>query len=166
MGAKPEIERKYLIERPSDEFLASLPHTEILQTYLICETEGTTERVRKRGLDGKFAYTHTKKARISLMSAMEDEAEISEEEYARLLLRANGRLTPISKTRYLLTEGGFTFEIDVYPFWNRQAVMEIELPNENTAFPLPGKIRILREVTGNRAYSNAALSREIPPEDE
>lgn len=165
MSVNTEIERKYLIVRPTDEYLASLPRTEITQTYLKNEQEGVTERVRKRGLDGKFVYTHTIKKRLDFMSSMEDESEISEEEYLSLLKRADTELNTISKTRALIEKGAFTFEIDVYPFWTRQAVMEVELPSEETGFTLPETVTVLREVTGVRAYSNARMARQIPPED-
>lgn len=165
MSVNTEIERKYLIIRPADEYLSSLPRTEITQTYLKNEKEGVTERVRKRGLDGSYVYTHTIKKRIDFMSSMEDEREIPEEKYLALLTRADTELNTIFKTRALIQKGGFTFEIDVYPFWHRQAVMEVELPSEETEFTLPETVTVLREVTGVRAYSNARMARQIPPED-
>ncbi len=165
MSVNTEIERKYLIIRPTDEYLSSLPRTEITQTYLKNASEGVTERVRKRGLDGNFVYTHTIKKRIDFMSSMENEREISEEEYVSLLLRRDTELTPIHKVRALIEKDGFTFEIDVYPFWKKQAVMEVELPSEETEFILPETVTVLREVTGERAYSNARMARQIPIED-
>ena len=165
MSVNTEIERKYLIARPAEDYLASLSRTEIAQTYLKNEMEGVTERVRKRGLDGEFVYTHTTKKRIGFMSSMEDETEISEEEYISLLKRADPDLNTIFKTRALIKEGAFTFEIDVYPFWTKQAVMEVELPSEETEFSFPETVTVLREVTGERAYSNARMARQIPPED-
>ncbi len=165
MSVNTEIERKYLIVRPTDEYLSSLPRTEITQTYLINDQEGVTERVRKRGLDGHFVYTHTIKKRIDFMSSMEDEREIPEEEYLSLLKRADTQLNTIRKIRALIKKGAFTFEIDVYPFWTKQAVMEVELPSEETEFVLPEAVTVLREVTGARAYSNARMARQIPAED-
>ena len=165
MSVNTEIERKYLIVRPAEEYLLTLSRTEITQTYLKNESEGVTERVRKRGLDGKFVYTHTIKKRIDYMSSMEDESEISEEEYLLLLKRADTQMNTIFKTRALIKEGGFTFEIDVYPFWSKQAVMEVELPSEDAEFVLPETVTVLREVTGERAYSNARMARQIPAED-
>ncbi len=165
MSVNTEIERKYLIVRPTDEYLSSLPRTEITQTYLINDQEGVTERVRKRGLDGHFVYTHTIKKRIDFMSSMEDEREIPEEEYLSLLKRADTQLNTIRKIRALIKKGAFTFEIDVYPFWTKQAVMEVELPSEETEFVLPETVTVLREVTGVRAYSNARMARQIPAED-
>lgn len=165
MSVNTETERKYLIVLPETSFLARLDRTEILQTYLIPEKEGMTDRVRKRGNAEKHTYTHTKKVRLSPLSSMEDEEEITKEEYETLLLRANPALTPIEKTRYLLKKDTLTFEIDVYPFWKKQAVMEVELLSETAEFSFPDEITFIREVTGNYDYSNASLSRKIPPED-
>ena len=165
MSVNTEIERKFLIARPPDEFLLSLPHTEITQTYLKNDKEGVTERVRKRGLHGQFTYTHTTKTRIDNMSSYEDEEEISGVEYESLLARADSERNVIYKTRCLIEKGGFTFEIDVYPFWTKQAVMEVELPSKDTPFDFPESITLLREVTDDRAYSNARMARKIPAED-
>ena len=166
MSIGNETERKYIIARPEESFLAALPHTSILQTYLIPEKEGTTDRVRKRGTSGAFVYTHTKKQRISPMTSIEDETEIPEEEYNLLLKRANPELSPIEKTRYLIEKNAFTFEIDVYSIWKKQAIMEVELPDESTAFSFPDGIRVLREVTGNHDYSNASFAKSFPEEDQ
>ena len=43
----------------------------------------------------------------------------------------------IHKVRYCLPEGGLVFEIDVYPFWRRLAVMEVELQREEQSFTVP-----------------------------
>ncbi|MBR3928291.1 MAG: hypothetical protein IKJ65_04730 [Clostridia bacterium] len=165
MSVNTEIERKFLIKLPSSSFLLSLPHTEIVQTYLKNDQKGVTERVRKRGLDGQYVYTHTKKTRIDPMSSIEDESEITQEEYLRLLSRADLDKTPVHKMRCLIKKGDFTFEIDVYPFWKKQAVMEVELPNEQAEFVFPDDICVLREVTGDHAYSNARIAKCIPQED-
>ena len=70
-----EIERRYLIRRPDEAALAAHPgcaYTDISQTYLRA-VEGTTERVRRRGRDGQWRYSHTIKRRVSLMSHIENE---------------------------------------------------------------------------------------------
>ena len=158
-----ETERKFIIGMPDTFFLTSLPSSDIVQTYLVSE-KGVTERVRMRTENGISYYTHTKKVRISKMTSREDEREIGKDEYASLLLRADGTRSPIRKTRYLLSENGFLFEIDIYPFWKKQAVMEVETESEDTNVTLPGAIAVLREVTGDHAYSNASLALHIPEE--
>ena len=95
-----EIERKYLIRRPAAAWLAAEAEgTEITQTYLL-SAPGVTERVRRRGRDGVFTYTHTTKTKLSDLRRIEDEEEISEAEYRRLLERADPARTIIDKTRW------------------------------------------------------------------
>ena len=121
--------------------------------------------MRRRVYADRTVYTHTVKKRISPRSALEQEREISPDEYARLLTRADSARRPIIKTRYAVPYAGHTAEIDVYPFWNRQAVLEIELQSENDGAPLPDFVTVIREVTGDHSYSNNSLSLKVPEED-
>lgn len=164
-----EIERRFLIARPEENYLDALEdcaYTDIEQTYLLAPEPNVTERVRKRGVSPNYVYTHTRKIRLSSATHEEDEREITKDEYETLKKRADPERNVIFKRRYVLSRSGHAFEIDLYPFWKKQAVMEVELHSEAESVTLPGEIRVLREITGNRAYSNAALSKKIPAEDE
>ena len=76
-----EIERKYLIRRPSETLLRSLPQadpTEITQTYLQADGSGMMRRVRKRGSDAKgWQYTYTRKQNAGFGKRIELEDEIT-----------------------------------------------------------------------------------------
>ena len=61
----------------------------------------------------------------------------------------------IRKTRYCLSENGQYFEIDLYPFWKDQAIVEIEL----LQIQLPGFLHVIKEVTDDDSYKNASLAR-------
>ena len=160
-----EIERKYLIRMPDPGWLAAEAEgTEITQTYLLGDP-GTTERVRRRGRDGRYVYTHTVKRRLSDLRRIEDEEEISPEEYERLLRRADPERNVIEKTRWCFTYRGQFFELDVFPFWEDRAYLEIELRDEDQAVELPPDLRVIREVTEDPRYTNAALSLSIPFEE-
>ena len=158
-----EIERKYMISMPDRAFLEALGYTEIVQTYLLGEV-GSTERVRKRGRDGEYVYTHTIKYKINNMSRREDEREISESEYKELLKRADSERRTIEKRRYCYEYSGALWEIDVFPFWHDKAFMEIELASETQAIDFPPGISIIRELTDDKRYTNAALAKQIPLE--
>ena len=167
MPKKPETERKFLIRKPSLSYLLSLhgaAATLIVQTYLL-SAPGVTARVRRREGSGGVSYTATEKRRLSAMTAMEDERELSESEYRALLLRADPTLRPVEKTRVTLPHGDLLLEIDLYPFWERTAVLEVELPSEDTSFAFPPYLTLLREVTGELAYKNVSLAARIPPEE-
>ena len=163
-----EIERKYLIEYPDIDWLERSPNCqriEIIQTYL---TAGLDEerRVRQRGIDGHYTYYLTEKRRITSLKRVEIERRLSSDEYLRLLMEADSAKHPIRKTRYCLTEGSRYFEIDVYPFWNKQAITEVELSDENEQIVFPAQLRVIRDVTDDVQYKNASLAAAFPPEEE
>ncbi|MBQ7035773.1 MAG: CYTH domain-containing protein [Clostridia bacterium] len=159
-----EIERKFLISRPDLLNLANLCKIKkISQTYLV-SAEGSL-RVRRTEEKGKVTYVETSKRSISAMKRLELEQQLTEEEYNRRLESRDPRRRTIQKTRYCLPYAGHTYEIDIYPFWKKQAVMEVELSEEEEAFTPPPFIRILKEVTGDPRYSNHSLAREIPEEE-
>ena len=54
------------------------------------------------------------------------------------------------------------FEIDVYPFWNDRAIMEIELDYEGQEIVFPPEIQIIAEVTADKRYTNSSLAKQVP----
>lgn len=166
MSEPLEIERKYLIAYPDTQQLRPLCSAvyDMEQTYLQ-SVPGVTARVRyRRGEQEEFFYTE--KERRSDRTCVERERQINRTEYERLLLQRAEDARTIQKTRYCLPYDGFLFEIDIYPFWQKIAVMEVELTSEEQAFALPPQITVLREVTDDRRMKNAALARHIPDEAE
>lgn len=156
-----EIERKYLIEYPDIKWLESLPNCrkiDIIQTYLLTK-EGDELRVRQRGENGSYIYFKTLKRTVSGASRIEIEERLSQDEYLRLLMEADPDRRPIRKTRYCLTYQNQYFEIDIYPFWNDQAIVEIELHDEDEKIDFPKELKIIREVTEDNSYKNASLAK-------
>lgn len=163
-----ETERKFLIRMPDREMLLSLPGAfcdEIVQTYLLAPA-GETARVRRRKKqDGKVIFTETRKRRLSVLTCEERERQITEEEYRALLSGADPCRRPVEKCRFVIPYEGQTLEIDIYPFWQRTAVLEIELPSEGAACRIPGWLSVIREVSADPAYKNHALAISVPPEE-
>jgi len=162
-----EIERKFIIESPSAEELSKLiGHTEsrILQIYLDSEA-GETRRIRKREYPDRTVFFETRKIRIDGMSATEIEREISADEFLRLEGHIKSGTAPVKKIRHTFPYSGHTFEIDVYPEWKRSCIMEVELRKRDEKVDFPPFIKIIREVTGDKTYSNAQMSRKFPCED-
>ena len=156
-----EIERKFLIEYPDITALEKMPNcqrVEIIQTYLKSR-EGEETRVRQRGIDGNYIYFQTTKKKVTNMKRVEVERRLSKDEYLRLLMDADPACRPIRKTRYCLTYDNQYFEIDVYPFWEHQAIVEIELNDENCEIRFPKEIKVIKEVTEDEAYKNASLAK-------
>ncbi len=156
-----EIERKFLIAYPDIKWLRSLPNCqriEIIQTYLKSDHDEEV-RVRQRGFDGHYIYFQTTKRRVSSIKRVEIERRLTESEYLRLLMNADTTKRQIRKDRYCLTYENQYFEIDVYPFWNDQAIAEIELSDENAEIRFPKQIRVIREVTDDENFKNASLAK-------
>lgn len=156
-----EIERKYLIEYPDIKELEVLPNckkVEIIQTYLK-SPEGDEIRIRQRGSKGDYIYFETRKRTISGLKRVEVERRLTKDEYLERLMDADPTRKPIRKDRYCLADGNQYFEIDVYPFWTDQAIMEIELSNPNEEIRFPNIIKVLREVTEDEQYKNASLAK-------
>ena len=169
MNAPLEIERKYLIERPKTELLAGQAgarYRDIVQTYLQSE-EGSARRVRKSVYDdGRVLFVETVKRRKSDLTAEEYERTLDRKEYEELLLLRDPARAPIEKRRYIIPYGAHVLEIDLYPFWERTAVLEIELASEDEAAEIPPYLTVLREVSAEKALKNRALARHVPDENE
>ncbi|MBO7217543.1 MAG: hypothetical protein J6V50_02460, partial [Clostridia bacterium] len=116
-------------------------------------------RIRQRGENGNYIFFETKKCAVSGMKRSEIERRISESEYLCALMEADTSLRQIRKTRYCLTYENQYFEIDIYPFWDDKAIMEIELRDENTEIIFPPELKIIKEVTDDEAYKNAVLAK-------
>lgn len=161
-----EIERKFVIAMPDTDAIRRLDGysvSNIEQTYL-ASAPTVTHRVRSRRYGDIVVYTETKKTRIDKMSALEDEREISEDEYRVLLKSVMPGTVTLTKTRHTFPWQGRTVEIDVYPEWVKSCILEVELDSREAELTLPDFISVIREVTGDKSYSNAAMSREFPKE--
>lgn len=162
-----EIERKFLIRRPTEEELFCLKRyyeTEsfkIKQTYLTPGENGSERRIRQRTAQlGTTQYFFTEKVKISELDRMETEYEISNFAAIRLLLQqADPARTPIEKTRYVFYYEGEKFEMDIYPFSNNYAILEIELSDGITKFSWPPLLNRITEVTEDPQFKNSALAK-------
>ena len=115
---------------------------------------------RKTGIPSGFTVK-----RGEGIKRQEEEREISQEEYQTLLTQADPTKRVLHKTRYCLPYRGKLLEVDLYPFWQDQAVLEVELEQEDDLISIPPELTVLREVTGDAAYKNAVLAKtdkEVP----
>ena len=160
MGTQYEIERKYIVRMPDVPLPGTESVTDITQVYLLTD-DGSSERVRTRG--GK--YTHNRKVPVTEIRNVETEEEISREEYEALLERRDPACAVIEKVRHVFEYEGQNFELDVFPFWKKQAMMEIELKNEDVPVNMPPFITVIREVTEDRRYKNHYMAKYIPAEE-
>ncbi len=156
-----EIERKFLIVRPREEELERLEGCicyAIVQTYLRSQP-GIDERVRMRSTGNRVEYFHTCKQHLSPMVRTEEETVIDEMAYTAYLDRADPAYSPLEKTRFCIPYAGQMLEIDVYPSMHSEAILEIELPTEDTPVSLPPFLEVIKEVTGDKQYSNRRMAK-------
>lgn len=143
-----EIERRWLVKLP--DCLDKYESHYIEQAYL---EPANDFQGRIRRWDDKFIYTE--KARTgSSMSRIENEREITAEEYAELQKRTI--LNVVRKRRHIIPAGALKFELDVFEnaVESGYGIMEAELPEENTDVDMPDFVEIIREVTEDSYYTN------------
>jgi len=148
-----ETERKFLVTGDGWRTEADRG-TALLQAYL---TKDGKAEVRVRILEGKGARLTIKSAGPALSRA-EFEYEIPTGDAEALLSLCYGGV--IEKRRFRVPAGpGLTWEIDIYGGRHRGLIVaEIELPESGNLPEIPEWIG--RELTGDPAYTNAALSLE------
>lgn len=159
-----EIERKFLIKKPSQEeidTLGCISKTNIIQTYLYSKDKKVERRVRQRGTrqDG-FNFYYTEKTDISIGERLEKEEKISPDEYISLLSEADTNLHQISKVRYCFIYDKKYYEMDLYSFSDEYAIVEIELSDINEEINLP-PLTFVKEVTGDDAFMNHSLAKTL-----
>lgn len=155
------FERKYLIQRPSESLLCSLPgckSSEIVQTYLSTD-DGHERRLRQREEDGAYLYYATDRVVLSNQKRIEIEKRLTESEYVHLLMKADPDLRPIRKTRYSLMMDNIGYIVDIYPSWPDKAILEAHLTHEDDSFTMPSFVKVIKEVTGDPAYTNFHLAK-------
>lgn len=153
-----EIERKFLVEYPDIGVLENLKNctcVDISQCYT--SDENGNFRVRKRGRDGEYIYIRTEKHKISETVRAETERRISESDYKQAV-KGNKVL---SKRRYLILYKDKYFELDIFPFWQDRALLEIELKTENEKFEIPEFLKVIKEVTVNPFYKNSCIAEKF-----
>lgn len=160
-----EIEKKILIKKPAIPWLAGFARfsrQEIIQTYLCDDGSGIERRIRMRGTEGDYTFFYTEKKPVSPGVRIEVERKITEKEYLNYLFETDCQKRQIKKTRYCFIYSNLYYELDVYPFWDDKAILEIELSSEASNFEIPEFITPIKDVTDDPAYSNYQLASQIP----
>lgn len=160
-----EIERKFLVRMPQLDKLNVRRELDIVQTYLNNGEDGSQRRVRKITENNNVSYTYTEKIFVTPVTREENEKNISCREYESLIENdMRPESTEIRKKRCVIEWKGQNFELDIYPFSSEFATLELELGSPEQEIYFPEDVEIIREVTGEKAYSNVnlALSGKFP----
>lgn len=158
-----EIERKFLLKsipdgKPSETI-------KIKQWYL--KVDGIWERARsmESNISG-IKWVHTIKTRISDSSNIEEERDLSKDEFDDFVKRCKGskqNAKYITKQRRIYPDGNLKWEVDVFSQKCHIIVAEVEIPTEDYELLIPDFIqkKNLLEVTGMKQFSNRSLSNRI-----
>lgn len=152
-----EIERKFLIEYPNFELVKYNSKVDISQSYLVRKDIEVERRIRSWCENGITKYYYTEKKFLTGFTRQEVERKISKSEYDNFNLEVDNSIVTVEKSRYTIDFDGLTFEVDIYPFSNELAIMEVELERENQEYTIPNGISVLKEVTGIKEYGNIPL---------
>lgn len=152
---------KYLIKMPDLQKLREVynPETfEMVQIYLTATNPRVERIVRQQSSGGHSLYFYTEKRFKSEAQRWETEKPISEKHYTKYLMEYDTRLRPVIKTRYCLAYKDQHFDIDIYPFSNEKALVEIKVPSPETKVELPPELTLIMDVTDNKNYKNRSLA--------
>ena len=158
-GESLEIERRFLVKRPDDETIKSIPLHRVIdieQCYIkVRDGQNGTARIRRRGEGGHYIYIYTEKSCITEITRNEQERRITKSEYDEYKESA---FAVLEKKRVCICDGGKYFELDIYPYSDKYALCEIELLTETERFSLPSELKVIREVTGEERFSNKSIA--------
>jgi len=164
-----EIERKFLVETVDPrQFPVPVQEIDIEQAYLKTHDDNEEERIRKRGQNGTYVYYRTTKRMLRPGVRPETERHISAAEYRGLLQCRDPSFNLVVKKRYCFVWKEQYFEFDIFNphcavnLPPTQALLEIELTEENDEVEIPHFIDVIREATGEEAFSNRELARIMP----
>lgn len=145
-----EIERKFLVKSLPDELEGFVCH-DIIQCYI-----STDPTIRIRRCDNSYILTVKGSG---LIKRTEYELPLTSEQFTRLRKKAEGGT--ISKKRYIIPlDGSLRAELDIYTgdlsgFMN----VEVEFGSEREALVFTPPDWFGQEITQDKRYSNASLSK-------
>ncbi len=156
-----ETERKFIVSpnfSPAD--LLGHQVVDIEQFYLMPNAEGEELRFRKRGQHGDFVYFKTHKrpgGNPASRIETEDFITAGEYEFGKQFKLPGSRF--VRKKRLCFVWWNQYFELDMFEEPQLpHAFLELELADPAQPMTLPPFLKVVREVTGEKAWSNYALA--------
>ena len=155
-----EIERKFLVKKVV-ELPVSYTSSEIEQHYVYLE-DGSKYRLRRRGINGNYIYTHTVKKNIKPGHRVEIEKQLSARDYLRSLQNPSAdKINTIRKIRTCFLWKNKYFELDTFAKPKGLTLLEIELDDLDEHFELPPFLEIEKEVTADNDFSNSSIAKGL-----
>lgn len=156
-----EKEDKFLIEALDT---AAIPvkwnESQITQDYLVSPTAGEERRVRARSDGDSTSYYYTVKRAVSPGVRVEEEKMITRREYEALRTLRNPEKCTIKKRRVCFFWKEQFFEVDLFEEPQPGLMlMEAERTDRTPDLELPPFVKVIRNVTDEKQYSNAEIAR-------
>ncbi len=155
---KTYIEKKYLIKMPDINQLLKNKHcrrVHVKQHYIIDDTRKEKEKIVLRRENKKNLYY-----KVNKKDNVKYKISLSADDYINRLENEDTKFYHIYKDRYYYIYDSRCIKIDVFPFWNDKAILEVDLLNERETIKLPKFIEVIEEVTDNEKYKNYYLAEE------
>lgn len=166
-----EIERKLLVRLVGDPAAEAGARTLELEQAYLRDTGSGTRRIRRTIEHGVARFHLNAKRELASGVREEYEEEIDAPRYAALAAERDPERHAITKTRYAVPLDGLVWEIDVFAAALAGLVLaEVEhatVEELHQKLTPPACLVIVRDVTDDRRYTNAALARlDTTPDDE
>eukprot|EP00051_Salpingoeca_urceolata_P001026 m.38075 g.38075 ORF g.38075 m.38075 type:complete len:414 (-) comp11150_c0_seq2:1727-2968(-) len=160
--------RKFLVRNMPETFPVRVQDFEVQHNYIATADESQA-RIRKRGQDGSFTYTHTVRRVIEDGKTYEQRLQLTAREYQAMLLHSSKEHGTVFKTRRCFTWEHQYHQLDVYqapyPSARCDGLMLLELYSTNTGdMVLPDFLDIDREVTDMPEFSMFNLAKLHGPD--
>lgn len=163
-----EEERRFLIQTPDfarfkDAGVDVIVPARLEQMYLKSTEAGVEERIRKRSQYGGHMYDRTRKVeKGGTRKRVETKRKITEVEYAHLAAsEADEQFEIIRKTRHCFVWNYEYFELDIFEYPHTGlCILEVELTKGTTHIEIPPCVEVMREITGERKFTNRELARK------
>lgn len=155
--------RKFLVEKiPPVEVFPQFQDFTVYHVYLVTPSRKMQARLRKRGKDGKWTYTHTIRRPEINKQSVELRMNINVKDYEILLNQQDFNHEPIHKQRRCFLWKNQYFQMDIYtdpcPERCKGLVLLETYTTKTDDLELPDFLKIQREVTDEPEYSMFNLS--------
>jgi len=157
-----EIEDKFLVGRIRPEDIIVPFHTaHITQNYLVSPQTGDEYRVRARSDGEGTTYFYTVKTEIEPGVRTEKDRLVDSREYHSLLSLRDPAYEEIRKTRLSFFWRDKYYEVDLFEAPDPTlTLMEAERTERSSHLQTPPFIQVIRNVTGEKEYSNKEIARK------
>ncbi|XP_041349503.1 TRPL translocation defect protein 14-like [Gigantopelta aegis] len=153
--------RKFLVTGICEKDFPRHQAFEVVHDYLVTPSRKMQARLRRRGQNDRWTYTHTIRRPEINKQAVEVRMPITAKDYEILLAQRDDRHATVYKTRRCFLWKNQYFQLDIYeePYPPKcKGLMLLETYTAQEHVSLPDFVTVNREVTDDLTYSMFTLS--------